>query len=213
MMTTDTLILGDINAHHSAWYSSLTDTRGTLFVNMMSGSNIGIFNWDSPTTLPGNANPSSPDVPLASASLITSTNWQMKTNLGTDYLPILISLEMDFTINPIPHCTSFFVKKENWDRYHMELEDKLSKIRIPTHCQKGEKSLRTSILKAASQRIHSERDRINTKPVLVEILERKDHETTSDLEIPSEQQTTIGEKHRYSSWRHWTTRQTFPNCG
>ena len=30
MMTTDTLILGDFNAHHSAWYSSSTDTRGTL---------------------------------------------------------------------------------------------------------------------------------------------------------------------------------------
>ena len=74
MMTTDTLILGDFNAHHSAWYSSSTDTRGTLLENVVSGSNFGILNWDSPTRLPGNANPSSPDVSLASASLITSTN-------------------------------------------------------------------------------------------------------------------------------------------
>ena len=70
MMTTDTLILGDFNAHHSAWYSSSTDTRGTLLENVVSGSNFGILNWDSPTRLPGNANPSSPDVSLASASLI-----------------------------------------------------------------------------------------------------------------------------------------------
>ena len=42
----------------------------------MSGSNFGILNWDSPTRLLGNANPSSPDVSLAPASLITSTNWQ-----------------------------------------------------------------------------------------------------------------------------------------
>ena len=98
MMTTDTLILGDFNAHHSAWYSSSTDTRGTLMENVVSGSNFGILNWDSPTRLPGNTNPSSPDVSLASASLITFTNWQTKTNLGSDHLPILISLQMDHTI-------------------------------------------------------------------------------------------------------------------
>ena len=60
MMTTDTLILGDFNAHHSTWYSGSTDTRGTLLDNVVSGSNFSNLNWDSPTRLPGNANPSSP---------------------------------------------------------------------------------------------------------------------------------------------------------
>ena len=77
MMKIDTLILGDLNAHHSAWYSSSTDTRGTLLENMISCSNFGILNWDSPTRLPCNANLSSPDVSLASASLFTSANWQI----------------------------------------------------------------------------------------------------------------------------------------
>ena len=44
------------------------DMRGTLWKNMISGFNFGILNWDSPTRLPGIANPSSPDVSLASAS-------------------------------------------------------------------------------------------------------------------------------------------------
>ena len=113
----------------------------------------------------GNANPSSPDVSLASASLITSTNWQTKTNLGSNHLPILISLQMDHTINPIPHRTSFNLKKANWDRYSKEIEDKLSKRRLPSNCQKGEKILRTIILKAASRHIPSGRHRINTEPV------------------------------------------------
>ena len=43
MMTTDTLILGDFNAHHSAWYSHSTDARGTLLENMISGSNFIIL--------------------------------------------------------------------------------------------------------------------------------------------------------------------------
>ena len=136
MMTTDTLILGDFNAHHSVWYSSSTDTRGTLLDNMISGSNFSILNWDSPTRLPGNANPSSPVVSLSSASLINSTNLQTKTKLDSDHLPILIRLQMDFIINPIPHRTSFLLKKENGDRYRKELEDKLSKIRLQTNCQK-----------------------------------------------------------------------------
>ena len=44
MMTTNTLILVDLNAHHSVWYSSSTDTLGTLLENVVSGSNFGIIN-------------------------------------------------------------------------------------------------------------------------------------------------------------------------
>ena len=131
---------------------------------------LGVLNWESPTRLPGNSNPPSPDDLFASASLITSTNWQ--TNLGSDHLPILISLQMDHTINPIPHRINFNLKKTNWDRYSREIEDKLSKTRLPSNCQKGEKILRTIILKAASPHIPSGRHRINTEPVPAEILEK-----------------------------------------
>ena len=211
MMTTHTLILGDINAHHSVWYSSSTDTRGTLLENMISGSNFGILNWDSPTMIPGNANPSSPDISLASASLITSTNWQTKTNLGSDHLPILISLQMDLTINPIHHRTSFNLKKTNWDRYHKEIEDKLSNRRLLTNCQKGEKILRTIILKAASRHKPSGRDRINTEPVPAEILERmraRDDLRSRDPSSPALQQmnddiTRTRNEHRRNTWRQF----------
>ena len=62
MTTTDTLILGDFNAHHSSWYSSLTDSKGTMLESMVSGSNFGILNWDLPTRLPAKAT----QVPLMS---------------------------------------------------------------------------------------------------------------------------------------------------
>ena len=163
------------------WYSSSAYTRGTLLENIISGSIFGIHNRDSPTRLPGNANQSSPDVSLESASLITSTTWQTKTNLGSYWqtktnlgsyhLPILISLQMDFAINPIPHRISFSLKKANWERYRKEIEDKLSKRWLQTNCQNGEKILRIIILKAASQHLPSERQRINTEPVSAEILE------------------------------------------
>ena len=166
MMTMDTLILGDFNAHHSAWYLSSTDTRDTLLENVVSGSNFGIINWDSPTRLPGTANPSSPDVSLASASLITSTNWQTKTNLGSDHLPILISLQMDLTINPIPHRTSFKRKQTETD-----IVDKLSKRLLPTDCQRDKKIFRTGLLKASLHPIPTGRHRLHEEPVPAEILD------------------------------------------
>ena len=85
---------------------------------------------------------------------------------------VLHSLHLDFTINPIPHRTSFNLKKVNWDRYRKEIEDKLSKRWLQTNCQKGEKILRTIILKSASQHIPSGRHHINTESVPAGILER-----------------------------------------
>ena len=60
MMTTDTLILGDLNAHHTSWYSSSTDTRGTMLESMVSGSNLGILNWDSKNKIAGQCQPKFP---------------------------------------------------------------------------------------------------------------------------------------------------------
>ena len=114
---------------------------GNILDSMISGSNFGVLNWDSPTRLPSNAHPSSPDVSLASVSLITCTNWQTKTNLGSDHLPIIISLRMDSTMNPIPYRTSFNLKKAKCDIYRKEIEKKLSKRWIPTNCQKMRKNI------------------------------------------------------------------------
>ena len=119
MTTTDTLILEDFNVDHSSWYSGSTDSRGTILESMVYDSSFGILNWDSPTRLPGNANSISPDVSLALASLYTSTNWQTKTNLSLDHLPILISLQKSVTINQIQHGSSINLKGANLDTVGM----------------------------------------------------------------------------------------------
>ena len=65
---TDSLVLGDFNAHHSLWHSGTTDSRGNELADSVSISSFAVLNTDSPTRLPDNADPSSPDVSLASAS-------------------------------------------------------------------------------------------------------------------------------------------------
>ena len=171
LTTKDSLILGDFNAHHPSWYSGSTDTRGRKMADSINGSDHGILNWDTPTRVPSNAEPSSPDVSLASASLITSCSWQTLSTLSSDHLPILIRLQMKTTPKPGLRQTYVNLKKANWDRYRLEVEAALSKRSLPTDCQRDEKILRTILLKAASHHIPTGRHRLHEEPVPAEILD------------------------------------------
>ena len=118
---------------------------------------------------------------------------------------------MDLTINPIPHRTSFNLRKASWDRYRKEIEDKLSKRRLPTNCQKGEQILCTIIQKAASRHIPSGLHRINTEPVPSEILERmragddlRSRDTTSPaLQQMNDEITRTTNEHWRNTWRQF----------
>ena len=137
----------------------------------INGSNYGILSWDSPTRVPPNAEPSSPDVSLASTSLITSCSWQTLSNLSSDHLPILIRLQMKTTSTPGLRRTYVNLKKANWDRYRQKVETALSKRSLPTDCQRDEKIFRTVLLKAASHHIPTGRHRLHEEPVPAEILD------------------------------------------
>ena len=117
-------------------------------------SDYGILNWDIPTRVPPNEEPSSPDVSLASTSLITSCSWQMKTTT-------------------IPGLRRTYVnqKKTTWDRYRQEVEFVLSKRSLPTDCQRDEKIFRTVLLKPTSHHITTGRHRLHEEPVPAEILD------------------------------------------
>ena len=147
-------------------------------VDSINGSDHGIPNWDTPTRVPPNAEPSSSDVSLASASLITSCSWQTMSTLSSDHLPILIRLKMKSTSKPGLRQTYVNLKKANWDRYRLEVEAALSKHSLPTDCQRDEKILHTILLKAASRHIPTGRHRLHEEPVPAEIL---DVMTTSAL--------------------------------
>ena len=136
----------------------------------VSISSFAVLNTDSPTRLPGNADPSSPDVSLASASLITSSEWQTHTTMSSDHLPILIELQATATSSPAGHRTYINLKKDNWIGYKQEIERKLSSGYLPTDCQKDEKLFRATLLKAASHHIPTGRRKLYTQQVPVEIL-------------------------------------------
>ena len=160
----------DDDGHPTAWRLQCSPLIMALIFNRYERhqpgehdqrTHFGILNWDTPTRLPGNATPSSPDVSLPSASLITSSNWQTKTTMGSDHLPILISLQMAPSSTPSLHRNYVNLKKANWERYSKDIEEALSTEPNPTDCQQGEKILRAAILKAASHHIPSGRHKLD----------------------------------------------------
>ena len=195
LTTPDTLILGDVNAHHPSWYSRSTDTRGRKMADSINGSDYGILNWVSPTRVP-------PNVTLA--SLITSCSWQTLSTLSSDHLPVLIILQMKTPSNPGLRRTYVNLKKANWDRYRQEVEAALSKRSLPTDCQRDEKIFRTVLLKAASHHIPTGRHRLHGEPVpadILDVMNRRDDLRKRDLTSPElpKMETLL---------KPWTKRQT-----
>ena len=123
--------MGDFNTHHSSWHATSTDTRVKNLADSICNSDFGILNWDTPTRLPSNATPSSPDVSLASSSLITSTNWNTITTLDSDHLPILIRLQTTVSVTPASHRTYVNLKKANWASLHRKSKTNWAIDRYP----------------------------------------------------------------------------------
>ena len=184
---TDSLVLGDFNAHHSLWHSGTTDTRGNQLADSISISSFAVLNTDSPIRLPGNADPRSPDVSLVSASLITSSEWQTHTTISSDHLPIVIGLQKTATSSPARRRTYINLKKADWTRYKQEIEHKLISSHLLTDCQKDEKLFRATLLKAASHHIPTGRRKLYTQQVPSEILammEERDDLRKQDHALP-----------------------------
>ena len=210
MMTMDTLLLGDFNAQYSSWHSSLTDTRGTNLENTINGTNFDILNWDTPTRLLSNATPSSPNVSLASASLITSSNWQTKMTVGSDHLSIFISLQMAPPSTPSLHQNYVNLKKANWGRCSKDIEETMSTEPDPTDCQQGEKILRATILKAGSQHNPSGRHKLDHTEALpadiVDMMSACDNFRSRDPTSPAPPQMNdeinqAKNRHKRGKWR------------
>ena len=141
----DGYLLGDFNAHDQLWYSPIQDARGSLFNEIISDSDLGVLNTNAPTRLPSNNQPTSPDISLASLSLLPYTNWETNTRLGSDHLPIIITCATKIKLQPSDKRTFINFKKANWDKFKAETEIEFSKLRAPSSVYKGEKAFRKII--------------------------------------------------------------------
>ena len=131
-MRDDSIVVGDINAHSSTWYSQdETDHRGELIEELVDQSESTVINDDSkPTRIPfnrgnnNNAEPTSPDITIIPANLVLHTKWETCTKLSSDHLPIMITVNSGTEIKK--HNRTFInYKKANWEKFTEYIENKI----------------------------------------------------------------------------------------
>ena len=94
--------LGDFNCHHLLWDSRGTsDSRGEEVFNWVISSDLPLLNDpDTPTLLHrSSGSRSSPDISFAPSTLAFSCSWEVLQDLGSDQLPILLSIPL-FGLSP-----------------------------------------------------------------------------------------------------------------
>ena len=107
-----TYIFGDFNSHHSSWdFHSPEDHSGKDLFNWLLSSDLLPLNNPEHHTLLHRAtgNRSSPDLSLVPARIASKCTWQTLPDLGSDHLPISITISTSPIINsfhrPPPHLT------------------------------------------------------------------------------------------------------------
>ena len=116
-----TYIFGD--SHHSSWDSH---SGKELFDWLLSSDLLPLNNPEHHTLLHrATGNRSSPDLSLVPARIASKCTWQTLPDLGSDHLPIYITISISPLINSIHHPPSFNYNKARWDDYL---------IYIDTHC-------------------------------------------------------------------------------
>ena len=96
-------ILVDFNCHHLLGHSRGTsDPRGEeVFDWVISSDLLPLNDPDTPTILHhSSGSPSSPDISFAPSSLALSCCWEVLQDLGSDHLPILLSVPLSPAYHP-----------------------------------------------------------------------------------------------------------------
>ena len=149
--------MGDFNAHHADWFSQTIDpraaTRGEDISQQVNTSNLCLLNQDSPTRVPRNGAPSSPDLALVSAHLALDFGWSTVTTLSSDHLPILITSTVDAPPTQGPKRTFINYKKANWPDFTAETEVLITALPAPTSCSCGLRDFNKALKTASKHHI------------------------------------------------------------
>ena len=113
-------ILGDFNCHHPLW-----DSRGTsdprreeVFDWVISSDLLPLNDPDTPTLLHrSSGSRSSPDISFAPSTFALFCSWEVLQDLGSEYLPILLSVPLSPVFRPNERPPSFNFQEARWDDF------------------------------------------------------------------------------------------------
>ena len=138
------LYSGDFNCHHPLWDSRVTsDHRGEEVFDWVITSDLLPLNYpDAPTLIHrSSGSRSSPDISFAPSSLALSCSWEVLQDLGSDHLPILLSVPVSPVFHPNERPPSFNFQKARWDDFASYID---------SHCPSAEEYSSLSLSSAAA---------------------------------------------------------------
>ena len=201
------VIVGDFNAHHTHWLSEgNTDTRGRNLADILTEHPFGILNEDLPTRVTASAS-TSPDISLASNSLLSSCNWSTEVKLSSDHLPITISLTADIKKHKSRDTIYINFSKANWEQFTAYTEEIFENAYHTGNVHKDESYFRKVLNKASKKYIPSGRImKVNGLPTEAdEKIEQRNNireNNPADPRIPelNESIKTTIKKHKQNKW-------------
>ena len=147
----DGIIMGDANGHHDLWHSAIaSDTRGNNLADEIGLSSYAPINTHHHTRQSGNTF-SSPDITLASASLLPTVEWSVETALSSDHLPITIDLQRAVIKTTSAKRVYVNFAKANWAGFKDHCERAFSQLQPPDDPRQGEKVFRTIVVGAGKR--------------------------------------------------------------
>lgn len=149
----NSIILGDFNAHHDLWDHHLNnDQRGEDIVDQTDSSDFGVLNELIPTRIAADVQ-SSPDVTLATSSLLPSIHWTAEVALTSDHLPITITISRTLEKINAEKKTYINFNKANWQGFLDFTETYFEKTTFPQTIAEAEKKFRNILNKAKARYI------------------------------------------------------------
>ena len=144
------LIVEDINAHHSRWDTNTNeDERGEQLADEIDAADYTILNENEATWLPTNGRSTSSDISLASNDIALLSDWSVSTSLASDHLPILNNINLELSTIDGPLRTYISFKKADWARYAEACDKYLAESGEARTVEQAEKTFRKAVNEAS----------------------------------------------------------------
>lgn len=116
------LVMGDFNAHHTAFGSVSNKARGIQIIDMLDEFNMCILNTGEPTTINRpNQTASAIDIAFSSPSIAGSAEWFVCSDdaLGSYHFPTLVKLAVSVDVYEyVQSFEKYLYKKADWYGYY-----------------------------------------------------------------------------------------------
>ena len=144
------LIVGDINAHHSRWDTNTNENeRGEQLADKIDAADYTILSKNEATRLPTNGRSTSSDISLASNDIALLSHWSVSTSLASDHLPILITINSELSTIDGPRRTYINFMKADWARYAEACDKYLAESGETRTVEQAEKTFRKAVNNAS----------------------------------------------------------------